>query len=266
MRHKHMPRLDIPRAPSRPGSPISQHHRLTLLRRFLTDDQIELRTRVAASLVLLWAQPVSRLVRLTTADVTSEDGQVWLRLGHPPIPVPGPLDTMLRELAASRANMNTAANPDCDWLFPGGRAGQPLTATALLQQLQPLGIHATQTRTAAFRQLVLQAAAPVVAKALGYQHGTAAKHAAAGGGIWSRNRPPAPGADDRPAHPTGPPCAGSRQFSAPRGRNVLSVRLCFGGTVVLAGRHLPCPGVRGGSAGLAPKRVAGGLTRAERQE
>ena len=186
MRNKHMPRLNIPRAPSRPGSPISQHHRLTLLRRFLTDDQIALRTRVAGSLILLYAQPVSRLVRLTTADVTGEDSQVWLRLGHPPTPVPGPLDTMLRELAASRANMNTAANPDCDWLFPGGRAGQPLTAGALLQQLHALGVHATQTRTAAFRQLVLQAPAPVVAKALGYQHGTAAKHVAAGGGTWSR--------------------------------------------------------------------------------
>lgn len=38
-------------------------------------------------------------------------------LRHPPTPVPGSLDTMLLELAANRANMNAAANPDCDWLF-----------------------------------------------------------------------------------------------------------------------------------------------------
>jgi hypothetical protein len=56
--------------------------------------------------------------------------------------------------------MNTAVNPGCDWLFPGGRAGQPLTAGALLQQLHVLGVHVTQTRTAAFRQLVLQAPPP----------------------------------------------------------------------------------------------------------
>ncbi|WP_256529039.1 hypothetical protein [Actinoallomurus rhizosphaericola] len=30
---------------------------------------------------------------------------------------------MLLELTVTRANMNTAANPDADWLFPGGRAG-----------------------------------------------------------------------------------------------------------------------------------------------
>jgi hypothetical protein len=63
---------------------------------------------------------------------------------------------MLTELAADRANMNTAANPACLWLFPGGRAGQPLTPGALVQQFRALGVAATQTRTAAFRQLVLQ--------------------------------------------------------------------------------------------------------------
>ena len=71
---------------------------------------------------------------------------------------------MLTELAANRANMNTAANPACLWLFPGGRAGQPLTPGALVQQFRALGVAATQTRTAAFRQLVLQAPAPVVAR------------------------------------------------------------------------------------------------------
>jgi hypothetical protein len=181
----HAPPGYPPRA-SRSRPPSSQHHRLTLLRRFLTGEQIALRTCVAASLVLLYAQPVSRLVRLTTSDVTGGDGQVSLHLGSPPTPVPSPLDTMLLELAANRANMNTAANPYCDWLFPGGRAGQPLTAGVLLRQLHAFGVPVTQTLTAAFRQLVLQAPAPVVAKALGYHHGTAAKHVTAGGGTWSR--------------------------------------------------------------------------------
>lgn len=64
---------------------------------------------------------------------------------------------MLTELAANRANMNTAANPACLWLFLGGCGGQPLTPGALVQQFRALGVAATQTRTAAFRQLVLQA-------------------------------------------------------------------------------------------------------------
>ena len=37
-----------------------------------------------------------------------------------------------------------------------------------------------------FRQLVLQAPPPVVARALGYDYGTAADHAIAAGGTWNR--------------------------------------------------------------------------------
>jgi hypothetical protein len=186
MASRRMPRLDIPGQRRNCRPPISQHRRLALLRRFLTGPDIPLRTRVAACLVLLYAQPVSRLTRLTIHDVISRGGQMFIRLGDPPTPVPEPFAAMLAELAANRANMNTAANPACRWLFPGGRADQPLTPGALLQQFRVLGIHATQTRTSAFRQLVLQAPAPVVARALGYGYGTATNHAIAGGGTWSR--------------------------------------------------------------------------------
>jgi hypothetical protein len=62
------------------------------------------------------------------------------------------------------------------WLFPGGRPGQPLTPGARLPSLRCLGIPVTQARTAALRELVLQAPAPVIARALGYSQGTASKH------------------------------------------------------------------------------------------
>jgi hypothetical protein len=182
----HMPRLQLPADARTDRAPISQDRRLVLLRHFLTEEEILLRTRVAACLVLLYAQAVSRLVRLTVEDVLDHDGQVSLRLGAPPTPVPEPFAAMLTELAANRANMSTATNPDCDWLFPGGRAGQSLSPGALLQQLRAHGVPVTQTRTAAFRHLVLQAPAPVVAQALGYHHGTATKHRTAAGGTWNR--------------------------------------------------------------------------------
>lgn len=181
-----MPRLDIPARPGNRRPPVSQHRRLALLNRFLTDQRISLRTRVAACLLLLYAQPVSRLVRLTIDDILDHDGQIFIRLGDPPAPVPDPFAAMLTELAANPANMNTAANPACSWLFPGGRVGQPLTPGALLQQFRALGVPTTQTRTAAFRQLVLQAPAPVVARALGYSPGTATCHVIAAGGTWNR--------------------------------------------------------------------------------
>jgi hypothetical protein len=69
-----------------------------------------------------------------------------------------------------------------------------LFLTYYLQQFRALGVSATQTRTAASRQLVLQAPAPVVARALGYSPGTATQHVIAAGGTW--NRYPATRAED----------------------------------------------------------------------
>jgi hypothetical protein len=198
-----MPRLDVPARRHAERTPISQHRRLALIRQFLTDKRIELRTRVAGCLLLLYAQPVSRLARLTLDDIiTGDDGQVFIRLGDPPTPVPEPFAAMLTELAANRVNMNTAANPGCQWLFPGQRVGQPLMPIGLRRQLHELGIPLTQARTAAFRQLVLQAPPPVVARSLGFDYGTATEHAIAAGGNW--NRYPAARRDSTlaPLHPS----------------------------------------------------------------
>ena len=198
-RSGHAPRLQQAPSPGRTRvTPISQHRRLSWTYRVLTDDTIALRTRVAAGMLLLFAQPITRIVKLTVDDVLhheqddkQDDGQdgeqgVYLRLGHPPTPIPEPLAGLLLELVDSRANMNTASNPDSRWLFPGGRAGQPLTPGALRQRFQALGLPTIPARTAALGQLVLQAPAPVIAAALGYQDGTAEHHRLVTGGPWSR--------------------------------------------------------------------------------
>jgi hypothetical protein len=191
----HSPRLQQPPTRARErAAPISQRRRLDWIHRMLTDDTIALRTRVAAGLLLLFAQPLTRIVKLTIDDVLcspQERGQdnghdVYLRLGNPPTPVPQPLAGLLIELVGARANMNTASNPGSNWLFPGGRAGQPLTPGALRQRFQALGLPTIPARTAALSQLVLQAPAPVIAAALGYCDSTAEQHRLAAGGTWSR--------------------------------------------------------------------------------
>lgn len=186
MTNGHMPYLTIPAHQRTQRPPISQHHRLALLRRFVTDNTIPLRTRVAACLLLLYAQPVNRLVRLTIDDIEHHPDEIRLNLGTPASPVPPPIASLLLQLAANRTNMNTASNPHCRWLFPGGRAGQPLTPGTLTKQLQAHSIPVTQTRTAAFRQLVLQTPAPVTAHALGYSPHTATQHLINTGATWSR--------------------------------------------------------------------------------
>jgi hypothetical protein len=64
--HGHIPgHLDIPRQQPYAGQVITQQRRLDLLRRFATDEAIPVRPRAAACLMLLYAQPLSRILRLS---------------------------------------------------------------------------------------------------------------------------------------------------------------------------------------------------------
>lgn len=70
MRHAARPRL-VP-----PGHAITQQRRLGLLRRFATGTSIAIRPRAAACVLLLYAQPLSRILHLTAGDlVRDDDGQ-----------------------------------------------------------------------------------------------------------------------------------------------------------------------------------------------
>ncbi|MFB6576584.1 hypothetical protein ACFCYC_03950 [Streptomyces sp. NPDC056402] len=69
-----MPRLTLPPAViTQDSEPLHQHRRLAILRRVLNDVSLPLRARVAGALVLLYAQPVSRIVRLTVDDVIDDE-------------------------------------------------------------------------------------------------------------------------------------------------------------------------------------------------
>ncbi|MET9248028.1 hypothetical protein [Nonomuraea sp. NPDC003709] len=191
MRTGRMPRgLSLPRLNRVEARPLTQHRRLELLRRVLDEAAGPVRSRAAACLMLLYAQPTSRIVRLTLDDIVHEaDGQVLIRLGDPPTPVPAPFSDLLLRARAERTNMNTAANADARWLFPGRRAGQPLHHRSLADLIRGLGIPGRAARTAALRQLVLQAPAPVIAQALGFHDKTTTRLASEAGGTWSRYAP-----------------------------------------------------------------------------
>lgn len=182
-----LPRLKLPAYPTADArtQPISQEQRLALVRRALTDDAGPARTRAAGLLVLLFAQPASRITRLTTDDITADStGTTFLRLGDPPVCVPEPFAALLRQAAAGhQAAVIPAAGR---WLFPGQNAGRPLHPATLSHLLTEYGIPVTAARTAAFRALVQQAPAPVIAQALGYSGTAAANNAAAAGDTWSR--------------------------------------------------------------------------------
>ncbi len=175
---------------------MPERDRTTLLGQVLTSEDAPLRSRAAAAILLLYAQPLSRITRLSIDDIIGDGDQVLLRLGDPPSPVPDPVAALLLEYVGQRGNMATATNHASRWLFPGRRAGQPLrsdTLSALL--VHDLGVPATAGRTAAIRQHVLDLPAPIVATALGYHHNTTTRHTAEAGTTWAGYAPGTPRRD-----------------------------------------------------------------------
>jgi hypothetical protein len=181
----HMPKLMIPTRSTLNPAPISQRQRLTLIRKALSNESLPARDRIVALLVLLYAQPVSGIVRLTIDDVIHED-QVLIRLGDLPSLVPEPFAALLLAFIDSRPNITTATNQDGRWLFPGRRAAEPMDLTTIHKRLSKLGIPRMNGRAAAIRQLVLQTPPPLVARMLGYDGDSATRLAAAAGSPWSR--------------------------------------------------------------------------------
>ena len=178
---RHLPKLTFARTRFTTGEALTHTDRLDLLRGLVNDDDHpdgdgSLRTRVAACVLLLYAQPVTRIVTLTVDDIVDdENGAMTLRLG----------DTLVRRLLAQRTASNTNR-----WLFPGRRPGQPLSYVSLSQGLRDLGVPLPRARIAALRQLVLQAPAPVIAEALGFHHTTTHRQTVYAGGIWNRYAAP----------------------------------------------------------------------------
>ncbi|MGW3624788.1 hypothetical protein [Streptomyces sp. NPDC000880] len=160
MRSKHMLALTVPHRSTSNPAPIAQHQRLALLRQAVNREDVPLQDRIAAALVLLYAQPLTRITRLTTDDVLQKDGEIHVRLGDPPAPVPEPFASLLLAYLDQRPNTMTATNPETRWLFPGRRAGQPMTSDTLELRFRRLGFPAQRGRTAAIRHLVLQAPLP----------------------------------------------------------------------------------------------------------
>jgi hypothetical protein len=78
-------RFTLPSARTGQGSPLTRTHRLVLLGQILTNAGAPTRSRVAAGLLLLYAQPASRIVHLTLDDLIQDGDHVFIRLGnHPP--------------------------------------------------------------------------------------------------------------------------------------------------------------------------------------
>jgi hypothetical protein len=175
----HIPRGTAPVLRFGKGPGITQNERLALTRRFAEgEEHLSLYLRVAACLMLLYAQPLSRILRLAPGDLIRDDDQFYLRFGTPPSPVPEPFAAMIDALEAEGAGTGM--------LFPGRYPGRPRGYDAVIDSLAKAGLPMRNARTSALRHLVVQVPAPVAADALGFHQTTTTRQLAAAGGTRSR--------------------------------------------------------------------------------
>src|SRR3546814_5996112 len=129
----------VPKAGPRTHANPDEHW--ALVRRMLHDEHsASVEDRVAACLVLLYAQPLAKIVALTVHDInTAEDG-TYLRLGTEPLLLIPPLDALVTALPIAKPFGAARTLADPPWLFPGQNAGQHQPPTSLLGRLNRLGI------------------------------------------------------------------------------------------------------------------------------
>jgi len=179
-------RLDVTTRPRQEGTAMNDDQRWATVGRLLHDNTLSLTDRVAGCLVLLYAQPLSRIVILTVDQMTTADDGVHLRLGTGPVPVPEPLGALIIELATTgRPYTGLGSPPQHPWLFPGLHPGRPLHPGHLGARLAKLGINARAARRSALMHLAGQLPAAVLAEMLHLHPTTAVHWVAAAGGDWS---------------------------------------------------------------------------------
>ena len=180
-------RLDASYPPA--GDPISfvgDDQRWGVARRLLADDTVETRDRVAALLLLLYAQPAARITRLTRANVQVDDHDVRLRLGEDHVVLPSPLSELIQRLPEQMPAGMARNLVDGDlWLFPGRRPGHPMSPTTMSTRLRKLGIEPRAARNSALLQLGAELPSLVLADLLGIHINTAEHWNAAAGARWT---------------------------------------------------------------------------------
>ncbi|MEU9383216.1 hypothetical protein AB0D38_20510 [Streptomyces sp. NPDC048279] len=153
---------------------IAQDHRWQLVRRLIHDESLDDVVRVAGLLVLLFAQPPSRITQLTVDHVIDAGEKVSIRLGRVPAELPPPLDELVRRLVRRRRGHSaTAPAEDPAWLFPGGYAGRPISSAHLSHRLKQTGIRPRAGRHTALMDIAAELPAVVVSRLLGFHQNTA---------------------------------------------------------------------------------------------
>jgi len=165
---------------------LSQDQRLAWIHELLTGTSESLPYRVAGMLLLLYAQPLVKVVTFPTSIISDSDAGMIITLGEKPTDIPEPFASVVRAHLAARPNLRTGNGTDSLWLFPGYVAGRHLHPNTVMDRLRDLGINLLGARNRAIGELVLECPPSLVADALGYSHQVAFLHANKAAEPWAR--------------------------------------------------------------------------------
>ncbi len=166
-----------------PRMPITEQN--AVIEKVVHQPTLHPRDRLAAILVIVFAQRMEDVAALTWDRVTITADAATITLADIPIELPPPLDEPLRALAAGNYNKQTAAHPKSPWLFRGYRPGMHITPTHLRNHLRPV-LASLEARLGTLNELTQSTPIAILAETLGYSPQTLEAHARASASTYSR--------------------------------------------------------------------------------
>lgn len=157
-----------------PRMPIDQQN--AVIEKVAHQQTLHPRERLAAILVIVFAQRAEDVAALTWKQITISAETVIIDLAGTPINLPPPLDEPVRAPAASNYNNQTAAHPKSPWVFRGHRPGMHITPTHLRDRLRPV-LAALEARLGTLNELTQTTPIAILAETLGYSPQTLEAHA-----------------------------------------------------------------------------------------
>lgn len=153
-----------------PKPALTAEQRWHLLRRVLHDDALEPADRLMGALILAYAAPLTKILLLRTDDLRATHSgptrDVYLTLGETEIHLPPVLDQLaIQQLKRGRIPHSGNALATGRWLFPGMKAGQPLSHARATVRLRALGLPPGPGRARALLHLAARVEAPLLAQA-----------------------------------------------------------------------------------------------------
>lgn len=181
-------------ASTQPGLPSTfapATDQVAAVRRCLTDTSVPPQERLAGVLLMLYGQPLTRIVALQASDLDVTGTEVTIQLGRTPLVLPDPLAQLARDLACPQQRpapgITRGFTADSQWLFPGRPATKHVAAGTLRRRLiaRLSSPGARMNRNTALLTLARDVPPVVLADLLGLNVGTVERWRDLAGGRWA---------------------------------------------------------------------------------